>query len=90
MDYTDIIIAPVVTEKSSALSTSGIYTFKVIKSATKDQIKKAIQDAFGVKVINVNTLITKPKDKRVGKYTGQTKTFKKAIVTLEAGQSIEL
>ena len=90
MDYTDIIIAPVVTEKSSSVAGMGVYTFKVIKTASKTQIKKAIEDAFGVKVKSVNTLITKPKDKRVGKYTGKTKTYKKAIVTLESGQTIEI
>ena len=56
----------------------------------KNQIKKAIEDAFKVKVDNVNTLITKPKDRRVGKYTGQTKTYKKAIITLKKGSKIEL
>ena len=89
-DYTDIIIAPVITEKASACEQRNVYTFKVAKSATKPQIKYAIEKAFGVKVKSVNTLITKPKDKRVGKYTGQTKTFKKAFVTLQDGESIEL
>ena len=90
MNYTDIILGPVVTEKSSSVASSGIYMFKVIKSATKPQIKKALEDAFGVKVKSVNTLITKPKDKKVGKYTGQTKTYKKAIVVLQDGESIEI
>ena len=49
-----------------------------------------IEKAFNVKVTNVNTLVTKPKDKRVGKYTGKTKTYKKAIVTLKDGESIEI
>lgn len=89
-DYTDIIIAPVITEKASDNAKNNVYTFKVLKTATKPQIKYAIEKAFNVKVKNVNTLNTKPKDKRVGKYTGQTKTFKKAFVTLKDGESIEL
>ena len=90
MHYSDIILGPVVTEKSSSVASSGIYIFKVVKSASKNQIKEAIEKAFAVKVKSVNTLITKPKAKRVGKHTGQTKTYKKAIITLKDGQSIEI
>jgi len=90
MDYTDIILSPVVTEKSSAMGSMNVYCFKVKASANKNMIKKCIEDAFGVKVKSVNTLNTKPKDKRVGKHTGQTKTYKKAMVTLQAGQAIEM
>lgn len=86
----DIIIAPVVTEKSAGNAEKGIYTFKVVKNATKTQIKNTIEKAFGVKVVKINTLNTKPKAKRVGRYTGKTKTYKKAIVTLAEGQSIEI
>ena len=88
--YSDIIIAPVITEKSMAERQNNVYTFKVAKSATKPQIKTAIERAFGVKVVSVNTLNTKPKDRRVGRYTGKTKTYKKAIVTLDASSKIEL
>jgi large subunit ribosomal protein L23 len=87
----DIIYSPVITEKSSILAQDGkIYVFKVDKKANKTQIKLAIEDAFGVKVKSVNTLNTKPKKKRVGRHTGQTKTYKKAIITLVDGQSIEV
>ncbi len=90
-DYTDIIYSPVITEKSALKQQNeNVYTFKVAKSATKDQIKKAIEQAFGVSVKSVNTLNTKPKKKRVGRYTGMTKTYKKAIVTLDADSKIEL
>ena len=90
-DYTDIIYSPVITEKS-ALKTQdeNVYTFKVNNSATKTQIKKAVEDAFGVTVKSVNTLNTKPKKRRVGRYTGMTKTYKKAIVRLDADSKIEL
>ena len=89
-DYTDIIIAPVITEKSAMNAEKNVYTFKVAKTATKTEIKWAVEKAFNVKVTNVNTLNTKPKDKRVGKYTGKTKTYKKAIITLAEGQTIEI
>ena len=90
-DYTDIIYSPVITEKSALkMQNENVYTFKVAKSATKDQIKKAIEQAFGVSVKNVNTLNTKSKNRRVGKYTGKTKTYKKALVTLDADSKIEL
>ena len=79
-DFTDVIIAPVVTEKSMTLKNNNVYTFKVASSANKIQIKDAIEKDFDVKVKSVNTLNTKAKDKRVGRYTGKTKTYKKAIV----------
>ena len=87
----DIIIAPVVTEKTAAMAQDGkTYTFKVAKSANKTQIAQAIESAFNVKVESVRTLNTKSKAKRVGRYTGKTKTYKKAIVTLKDGFAIEI
>lgn len=91
MHYGDIIIAPVITEKSSIVSSDGkTYVFKVNKNANKFQIKDAIEKAFGVKVVKLTTLNTKAKNKRVGRYTGKTKTYKKAYVTLADGDKIEL
>ncbi len=88
--YSDVIIAPVITEKSIANRQANVYTFKVAKDATKNEIKNAIEEAFKVSVKNVNTLNTKSKRRRVGKYAGRTKTYKKAIVTLAEGSSIEI
>lgn len=88
--YSDIIIAPVITEKSMADRSANVYTFKVVKSATKDEIKAAVEAAFNVEVVKVNTLNTKSKKRRVGKYSGRTKTYKKAFVTLKDGSSIDL
>ncbi len=88
--YSDIIIAPVITEKSMADRQNNVYTFKVVETATKEDIKKAIEEAFKVDVKSVNTLNTKSKKRRVGKYSGRTKTYKKAIVTLKDGSSIEM
>lgn len=87
----DIIYSPVITEKSSILAQDGkTYVFKVAKNANKIQIKQAIEETFGVKVASVNTLNTKPKKRRVGKYTGLRKTYKKAIITLCDGSAIEM
>ena len=87
----DIIIAPVVTEKSAVTANDGkTYVFKVEKAANKTQIKQAIESAFNVKVSEVRTLNTKSKAKRVGRYTGTTKTYKKAIVVLKDGFAIEI
>ena len=88
--YSDIIIAPVITEKSMVERQNNVYTFKVCKDATKDEIKFAVEEAFKVSVKKVNTLNTKAKRRRVGRYVGKTKTYKKAIVTLAEGSSIDL
>ena len=86
----DIIIKPLLSEKSYAGIQDKKYSFIVAKSANKTQIKQVIEAKFNVKVESVNTLNTKAKDKRVGRYTGKTKTYKKAIVTLADGQAIEM
>ena len=86
----DIIYSPVITEKSTALKEQNVYVFKVAKNANKIQIKDAVESTFKVKVLSVNTLNTKPKKKRVGRYSGFTKSYKKAIVELADGSSIEM
>ena len=86
----DIIYSPVITEKSTALKEQNVYVFKVAKNANKIQIKDAIESTFKVKVLSVNTLNTKPKKKRVGRYSGFTKSYNKAIVKLADGSSIEM
>ena len=89
--YLEIIKAPVITEKSTRLSQEeNKYVFKVDSKATKDQIKKAIETIFKVKVVEISTLNAKVKKRRVGRYTGLTNRYKKAIVKLAEGQSIEL
>ena len=89
--YRDIILAPVITEKTSLLSANGDkMVFKVRKDANKTQIKQAIEKIYNVKVSKVNTLNVKPKKKRVGRYTGTTSSYKKAIVTLAEGSKIEI
>ena len=79
----DIILAPVVTEKSSDGIQEGKYTFKVNKKATKIDIKNAVEKLFEVKVLNVNTITVKGKEKRVGANTGRRPDWKKAIVAVD-------
>ena len=79
----EIIIAPVVTEKSNDGLQEGKYTFKVNKKATKVQIAQAVEKLFEVKVLKVNTMTVKGKEKRVGYHVGKTSDWKKAIVTID-------
>lgn len=88
--YLEIIKAPVITEKSQMAKETGKYTFKVDPKANKIEIKSAIEKIFNVKVTSIKTLNEKPKKRRVGRYTGLTNRSKKAIVTLEEGQTIDL
>lgn len=87
----DIILAPVVTEKTAGITADGNkVVFKVAKDANKVQIKQAVEEAFNVKVSNVNTINVRPKKKRVGRYTGATKAYKKVIITLAEGSKLDL
>ncbi len=87
----EIIKAPVVTEKSANISADGKkVVLKVSKDANKVQIRQAVEKAFDVKVTNVNTVNVRAKKKRVGRYEGKTKAYKKAIVTLAEGSKLEL
>ena len=88
MNNYDIIFAPIITEKTAAMEENRTYVFKVDVRANKTQIKQAIEEAFKVKVENVNTMNVHPKDKRVGRYTGKTNRYKKAIVKLAEGHTI--
>ncbi len=83
----DIILAPVVTEKSSNDMQEGKYTFRVAKKATKIQIKNAVEKLFEVKVLKVNTILVKGKEKRMGVHQGRTSDWKKAIVTIDVNVS---
>ena len=79
----EIIIAPVVTEKSNDMMQEGKYTFEVNKNATKVEIANAVEKLFEVKVLKVNTVSVKGKNKRVGYHQGKTSDWKKAIVTID-------
>ena len=79
----EVIVRPVVTEKSNDELQQGKYTFEVNKKATKVDIAKAVEKLFNVKVLNVNTMTVKGKEKRVGYHIGKTSDWKKAIVTID-------
>ena len=79
----DIIIKPILTEKSYDMMADKRYVFQVAPKATKTQIKTAVEEIFGVKVEKVNTVVTQGKLKRMGKYEGRTSTVKKAYVVLK-------
>jgi len=84
----DIILYPVVSEKSMIGKECNKYSFKVIKNANIVDIKKAIEELFKVKVDRVNTLNCHPKSRRQGAHAGFTSEWKKAIVTLKDGEKI--
>lgn len=89
-DPRDIIIKPVVTEKSFSLLEDNKYTFIVDKRATKTEIKSAVEEIFKVSVLGVNTINVKGKPKRVGRNAGYKADRKKAVVTLKPGNKIPL
>ena len=80
----DIIVRPLITEQSLAATADKRYTFEVMKDATKPEIAHAVEEVFGVKVADVNTINMKKKPKRMGVHAGYRKAWKKAIVTLTA------
>ena len=86
----DIVLAPHITEKTTMLSENNSVVFKVAPTATKPEIKAAIEALFNVKVTNVNTIVTKGKTKRWQGRPYQRSDMKKAIVTLAEGQSIDV
>ena len=87
---TEVIIRPVVTERSFKLMEENKYTFEVAKNANKYQIRDAVEELFDVHVTNVNTMNVKPKPKSLGRNSGYTRSWKKAIVTVADGDTIEI
>lgn len=86
-----VILKPLVTEKGSKLREDGNkYLFSVVSDANKIEIKRAVQEIFNVKVKDVQTLVMHGKVKRMGAFQGKRPDWKKAVVTLEEGQSIDL
>jgi large subunit ribosomal protein L23 len=86
----DILLGPVVSEKSFELVDQGKYTFKVAKTANKTEIKEAVQVVFGVKVLSVNTLNRRGKLKRTRYGYGKRNDEKRAIISIEKGQTIDV
>ena len=90
MDASQIIIRPVVSEKSFVLAEAGKYSFRVADKAHKTQIRQAVEQLFDVKVVAVRTISVKPKPKRRGVYNGHTRSWKKAIVQVREGDTIPI
>ena len=85
-----VILAPIVSEKSYAASVRGSYTFRVHNNAHKTQIRQAVEELFEVKVERVNVIKVQPKPKRRGAFKGTRQGWKKAVVQLRAGDTIEI
>jgi large subunit ribosomal protein L23 len=90
MDHSQVLIRPVVSEKSYVLSAQSKYTFRVHHEAHKTQIRQAVEALFEVHVVEVRTSTVKSKPKRRGTTSGRTRTWKKAIVQIRAGESIPI
>lgn len=88
-ELADLIIKPLVTEKATYMMEDNKYTFEVAPKATKTEIKAAIESLFAVNVVKVNTINPPRKKRRVGRFLGYKPHYKKAIVTLQEGQSLQ-
>jgi large subunit ribosomal protein L23 len=89
-EHYDVIVKPIITEKATMASEANAVVFQVAKDATKPQIKEAVETLFGVKVKAVNTVVTKGKTKRFRGRLGVRSDLKKAYVTLEEGNTIDV
>ena len=85
-----ILVRPIITEKNTLLNEVGKYCFEVAATANKIEVKRAVQEIFKVKVTTVNMMKVPGKMRRMGRTSGMTRTWKKAIVTLAPGERIEL
>jgi len=90
MDATQVIIRPIVSEKTYVLATAGKYTFRVHADAHKTQVRQAVEELFDVKVVDVATISVKGKPKRRGYTAGTRRSWKKAIVQLREGDTIPI
>ncbi|AAT75481.1 MULTISPECIES: 50S ribosomal protein L23 [Mesoplasma] len=90
MHLTEVIKKPVLTEKSFLGHANGVYTFLVDRRANKVQIKKTFEEIFEVKVESVRTMNYDGKEKRMGRFVGKTNNYKKAIITLKDGETLDI
>ncbi|MBA2450859.1 MAG: 50S ribosomal protein L23 [Chloroflexi bacterium] len=85
-----VLVRPIITEKNTMLAEQGKYTFEVASTVNKIEIKQAVEEVFKVRVAAVNVMRVPGKQRRMGRNYGTTRSWKKAVVTLEAGERIEL
>jgi large subunit ribosomal protein L23 len=90
MEHSQVLIRPVVSEKSYVLSAAGKYTLRVHPDAHKTEIRQAVEALFDVHVVAVRTASVKSKPKRRGNTTGRTRSWKKAVITLRDGETIPI
>jgi large subunit ribosomal protein L23 len=90
MEHSQVLIRPVVSEKSYVLSAAGKYTFRVHPDAHKTEIRQAVEALFDVHVVEVRTASVKSKPKRRGNTSGRTRRWKKAIVQVRSGETIPI
>ncbi len=90
MQLYNVLVRPLITEKNTFLQALNKYAFEIAKEANKPQVKQAVEKTFKVKVTTVNVSTVPGKTKRVGRQLVQTRSWKKAIVTLQAGDKIEI
>lgn len=90
MNVNEVLIKPLITEKNTKLGALNKYTFKIDRRANKTQVKDAVQQIFKVNVTAVNVISVPPKTRRVGRTVGLTQPWKKAVVTIQPGQRIEI
>lgn len=85
-----VLVRPIITEKNTMLAEQGKYTFEVAPTVNKIEIKQAVEEVFKVRVAAVNVMRVPGKQRRMGRHSGMTRSWKKAVVTLESGERIEL
>lgn len=91
MSARDIIMRPIVTEKTTKMAENGNWiTFEVSKDSNKSSIAQAVKEIYNIKPVAVNVINTKPKTRRVGRYSGKVRAVKKAMVKLPEGQTIDI
>lgn len=90
MSARDIIVRPIITEKTANAAENNVVTFEVAKNANKSAIAQAVTEIYHVKPVSVNTVNVHPKTRRVGRYEGKTRAYKKAYVKLAEGDSINI
>jgi large subunit ribosomal protein L23 len=86
----EVLVRPIITEKNTMLSEQGKYAFEVLPNVNKIEIKRAVEEVFKVKVAAVNVIRVPGKQRRTGRTFGMTRSWKKAVVTLQRGERIEL